>query len=96
MGGLLDFFGIGKTLTSQSIASKQAPPALLEMKPTCSRGNKEVMDAGMLFQPGARLQTVMTREIVRDNEDIPAGIVRFDLFEQLNVALRGSARQRNG
>jgi hypothetical protein len=48
----------------------------------------------MPLQPGARLQAAMTREIVRDNEDVPVRIVRFDRFEQLNVPFgvaRGSA-----
>jgi hypothetical protein len=52
------------------------------------------MDTRMPFQPGARLQAIMTREIVCDNEDVPSRIVRFDLFEQFNVPFgvtRGSA-----
>lgn len=88
---LLDLFGVSEALASQSIASEEPPPALLEVEPTCSRRNKHVVDARMLFQPGARLQAEMTREIVGDNEDIPLRIIRFDLFEQLNVAF-GVAR----
>jgi hypothetical protein len=93
-GGLLDLLVIGKTLAGQGIAAEEAPPALLQIEPTGSSRNKDVMDAQMPLQPGARLQAAMTREIVRDNEDVPVRIVRFDLFEQLNVPFgvtRGSA-----
>jgi hypothetical protein len=32
-GGLLDLIGIGKALPSQSVATEQAPPALLQVQP---------------------------------------------------------------
>ncbi len=47
----------------------------------------------MLFQPGARLQAIMTGEIIGNEEDVPARIVRLDSSEQLNVAF-GIARGR--
>jgi hypothetical protein len=96
MSRLLDLFGVGEALAGQSIASEEPPPALLEIEPTGSRGKKDVTDARMLFQPGARLQAEVATQMVSENEDVPMRIIRFDLFEQLNVALRSGARQHNG
>ena len=47
--GLLDLLGIGKTLASQRIAAEKTPPALLQVQPTRSRRNEDMMDAQMLF-----------------------------------------------
>ena len=47
--GLLDLLGIGKTLASQRIAAEKTPPALLQVQPTRSRRNEDMMDARMLF-----------------------------------------------
>src|SRR5437588_7021238 len=62
-GGLLDLLGIGKALPGQRIAAEEPPPALLEVEPTRSRGDEDVMDALMVFQPGTRLETGVTTEI---------------------------------
>src|SRR5215469_5618511 len=86
--GLLDLFGVGKALPGKRIAAKEAPPALLQMEPARSGRNEDVMQAWMPFQPGAGLQTVVTREIVADHKNVPAGVVRFDVREQCNVAFR--------
>ena len=43
------------------------------------------MDARMISQPGARLQAVMTGEIVGDNEQVTSGIVGFDVSKQSDV-----------
>ena len=86
-GGLLDFLGIGKALPSQRIAAEEAPPALLQIEPTCSGRNEDLLDARMLFQPGACLQAVVTTEIIGDDEDIAGRIISFDVGQQSNVAL---------
>ncbi len=46
------------------------------------------MDAWMTFQPGAGLETVVTGEIIGDDEDVARGIVGFDVGEQGNVVRR--------
>ena len=51
------------------------------------------MDAGMPFQPGARLKAGMTREIISDVENVAGGIVGFDVGQQGDVAF-GIARSR--
>jgi hypothetical protein len=86
-GGLLDLSGIGKTLACERITAKQAPPALLQIEPARSCRNEHVMDARMLRQPGARLQTRVTAEIVADDEQVSARIVGLDVGEQSNIAL---------
>ncbi len=79
--GLLDFLGIGETLTSEGIAAEEAPPALLQIQPARACRNEDLMDARMPFQPGTRLETVMTAEIIRDDENVAAGIVGFDVSQ---------------
>ena len=86
--GLLNLFGIGKTLPGERIAAEETPPALLQVEPAGPGGDEDVMDAWMLFQPGARLQAGVTAEIVGDDEEISSGIVSFDVGEQGNVAFR--------
>ena len=92
-GGLLDFLGIGKALPSQRIAAEEAPPALLQIEPTGSSGDEDLMEAWMRFQPGAGLETVVTTEIIGDDEDVAGRIIRFDIGQRSNVAL-GIARGR--
>ncbi len=92
-GGLLDLLGIGKTLPSKRIAAKEAPPSLLQIEPACPRGNEDVMDAWMPFQPGARLEAGVTTESVGDDEQVAPGVVGFDVGQQGNVAF-GIARSR--
>ncbi len=79
--GLLDLLGIGKALPSQGIAAEEPPPALLQIEPAGPCGNEDVLDAGMIDQPGPRLEAGMTTEIVGDDEDIPGRIVSFDVGE---------------
>ena len=38
--GSFNLIGIGKTLASEGIASKEAPPAFLEIEPACTLGNE--------------------------------------------------------
>jgi hypothetical protein len=87
-GGLLNLIRVGKALTGKRIATEKAPPALLEIEPASSFGNEDVMDAWMTFQPGAGLQTVVTGEIIGDDEEVARGIVGFDVGEQSNVVRR--------
>ncbi len=92
-GGLFELLGIGKTLACQRITPEKAPPALLQIEPARPGRNEDVMDAGMFFQPGARLQARVTAEIVADDEQVAFGIVGFDIGEQRDVAF-GVARSR--
>jgi hypothetical protein len=89
---LFNLISISKALPSERIASEEAPPALLKIKPASPFGNEHVLDARVLRQPGAGFQTVMTAQIVRDDEEVSLGIVRFDVLEQLDVVL-GIARR---
>jgi hypothetical protein len=89
----LDLMGIGKTLASEGIASEEALPTFLQIKPTSALGNEDVPDAWMVRQPSAGFQTIVTAQVVCDKEDIACRIVCFDVFEQLNVVL-GVARSR--
>ncbi len=91
--GPLDLIGIGEALPGEGIASKEAPPAFLQIQPTRSFGNEDVLEAWMVCQPGAGLQAIMAAQIVRDDENVPGWIVSFDLFEQFNIVL-GIARSR--
>jgi len=86
--GLLNLFGIGKTLSSQGITAEEPPPTLLQVQPARPGGDENVMDAGMIEQPGPRLEAGMTTEIVGDDEEIPSWIVGFDISEQGDIAFR--------
>ena len=86
--GLLNFVGVGKTLSSQSIAAEEAPPAFLEVEPARSRRNEDLMESRMLGEPGAGLGTGVAGKIVSDDEDVTRRIVRFDASEQGNVVRR--------
>ena len=90
---LLDLLGIGEALPCERITSKETPPALLQVQPAGPGGNKDVLDARMPFQPGTRLQAIMTAQVVGDNEDIARRIVRLDVLEEFNGVL-GIARSR--
>ncbi len=92
-GSLLDLLGIGKTLPRKGITAEEAPPALLQIEPARSGRNEDVMDARILFEPGARLETVVTGEIIADDEDLSRRIVGFDVGEQSDIAL-GVTRSR--
>jgi hypothetical protein len=93
--GLFDFLGIGKTLASERIAAEEPPPPLLQIEPARPGGNEDVMDTRMRFQPGTRLETAVTGEIVADDEDVPTGIVRFDVSQQRDIAAFRCAKPRS-
>ena len=85
--GSFNLIGIGKTLASEGIASKEAPPAFLEIEPACPLGDEHMLNARMLCEPGACFQAVMATQVVGDNEDVARRIVRVDVLEELNVVL---------
>ena len=60
---LRNLIGVGKTLPGKRITTEEAPPALLQIEPAGSFGNEDMVNAGMLGQPGAGLSAVMTAEI---------------------------------
>ena len=86
-GGLLDLRGVGKALTREGIAAEEPPPAFLQIEPARSRGNEDVMEVRMVFQPGTRLEAAMAAEIVGDDEDVPSRIIGLDVGKQGDVAL---------
>ena len=92
-GGLFDLFGVGKTLSGKRIPAKEAPPALLQLPPARSRWNEDEMQTRLPFQRGARLQAIVSAEIVADHEDVAAGVVGIDIGQQSNVAF-GIPRSR--
>ena len=86
--GLLNLIRVGKALSSQGIAAEEAPPALLQVKPASSSGSEDLMEPRMLSQPSAGLGTVMTGEVVGDDEDVTCHIVGFDVGQQRDVVRR--------
>ena len=78
----LDLISSGKTLASKGIAAEEAPPAFLQVQPTSSRWDKDVMQARMLGHPSTRLRAVMATQIICDNEDAPLRIVGFDILQE--------------
>jgi hypothetical protein len=99
-GSLFDLLGIGKTLASERITAEEPPTD--SNQPSCRLsqqakvGNEDVMDARMPFQPGTRLEIVVTTEIVGDDEEIPSRIVSFDVGQQSDVAAFRYAQQGTG
>ncbi len=95
--GLLNLISSGKALSSEGVAPKQTPPPLLQVEPAGSSRNEDVMEARMLDQPSAGLGTVVTGEVVGDEEDVARRIVGFDSSQQANVVRRvargGASRQ---
>lgn len=89
--GLIDLGRIGKTLSSQRIAAKEPPPALLQIEPTRSFGNEDLVDAGMFCEPGIGFGAQVTGQVIRDHEQISFRIVNLDIVQQSNVAF-GIAR----
>ena len=89
--GLLNLVGIGKALSSQSIAAEEPPPALLQVEPAGPRGNEDLVEPGMLCQPGASLSAVMAGEIVGDNKDVARRVIGFDIGQEGDV-VRGVTR----
>ena len=78
---LFDLLGVGKTLSGERITAEEPPPTLLQVQPARPGGDENVMDTWMLFQPGAGLETVVTREVIGDHVDVARRIVGFDVGE---------------
>jgi hypothetical protein len=79
--GLLNLVGVGETLSSQGIATEEPPPAFLEVQPAGSFRDEDVVEAGMLGQPGAGLSTSVARKVVGDDEDLTYRIISFDVSQ---------------
>ncbi len=86
--GLLNLVGIGKALPRECVTAEEPPPALLQVEPTGTSGNEDLMDPWMLFQPGACLEAAMTAEIVSNHEDVSRRVVGLNVGQESNVALR--------
>ena len=87
-GGLFNLISVGKALSCQGITSEEAPPALLQVQPTGSFGNEDVMEPRMLSHPGTSLSTVVAGKVVSDHEDVACRIVGFDVGKQRDVVRR--------
>ena len=86
--GLFDLVGIGKTLPGQGIATKETPPALLQIKSAGSCWNEDRMEARMPGQPDPGLGTVIAAEISSDNEDVARRIIGFDVLKECDGVRR--------
>ena len=87
-GSLLNVRWPSKTLPSQSIAPEKPPPSLLEIEPACPRWNEDVMKPRMPFEPGARLQAIMTAQIIGNHKNVACRVIGFDVGKQGNIVLR--------
>ncbi len=94
--GLLDLISVGKALPSQGIAAEEPPPTLLQVQPAGPSGNEDLMEPGMLSQPGAGLSTVVAGKVVRDDEDVARRIVGFDVGQQGDVVRRVARSSASG
>jgi hypothetical protein len=83
--GLLNLIRGGKALPRQRIASEEAPPALLQVQPTGSLWNEDVMEPGMFSHPGACLSTIVAGKIVSDDENVARRIISFYVGKQSDV-----------
>lgn len=83
--GLLNLIRVGKTLPSQRIVAEESPPAFLQVQPTSSFRDEDVVETGMLGQPRAGLGTVVAREIVGDDEEIAGRIIGFNVSRESDI-----------
>jgi hypothetical protein len=86
--GQVNFTRVGKALTSEGIAAKEPPPALLQIQPAGAFRDEHMVQTRVVCHPGTCLQAVMTTEVIRNHENVAGGIVRFNEFEQLDVVRR--------
>ncbi len=94
--GLFDLVGIGKALPGQGIATEETPPALLEIEPAGSCGNKDLMEARMLDEPRAGLGTVVARQGVGEDVHIADRVIRLDILQESDVACGVARRCASG
>ena len=76
--GLVDLGRGGLALSSQRIAAKETPPALLQIEPTCPFGDEDVVDAWMFYEPGVGFGAQVAGQVIRDHEQISFRIVTLD------------------
>jgi hypothetical protein len=95
-GGLFNLIIVGKTLSGKRIAAEEAPPALLQVQPTGSFRNEDVMEPRMRSHPGTSLSTVVAGKVVGDQEDIACRIVGFDVRKQRDVVRRVARGNTSG
>jgi hypothetical protein len=85
--------GLAKLCPESRITPEEAPPALLQIQPARPGRDEDVMDARMPFQPGARLQAVMTAQIIRDEKEVTGRIVGLNVCQKRDVAAFHCVRQ---
>jgi hypothetical protein len=72
-------------LTSQSITSIEPPPAFLQIEPTGTLWNENLMKPRMIQQPRRGCPAVMTAQVIGDDVDISFRVSRFDLLQHQDV-----------
>jgi hypothetical protein len=92
--GLVDFTRVGKILPGQRIAPKEPPPALLQIEPTGSFGNEDLVNAWMLGEPGVGFCAQVTGQVIRNHEQLSRWIIRLDISKQGDVVLRVARGRR--
>jgi hypothetical protein len=85
---LLNLVRSSKALSGEGIAAEKAPPPLLQIEPARSCRNEDVMKSRMRFEPGARLQALVAREMIGNHENIAGRILRFNVGQQGDIVLR--------
>lgn len=77
-------------------SSKVTRKDSLQIEPAAAFGNKDALEARMIHQPDAGLQTVMTAEIICEKENIPSRIVGLDVLEEFDgvLGIAGSGTTR--
>ena len=90
--GQLDLLRIGEALSSQSLASKQPPPRLLEIEPARSYWDEDLLHPRVVLQPLSNGRALVTRKVVGDQVQLADGVRLGNRFEQLQVAF-GVARR---
>src|SRR3954447_14501030 len=83
--GLLDLLGIGKALSGKGRSTEEPPPPLLEIQPTRSFRDEDLVDSGMRGQPLLNRRALVTGEIVGDEIEIAVRIGLVDCLKQLQV-----------
>jgi hypothetical protein len=95
-GGLGDLVGIGKTRPSKGIASKEPPPALLQIEPARSHRDEDMLDAWMISKPGIGLGTGVAGQMIGDHVQLPLRIRLFNLLKQGDVTAFRCVKLHNG
>src|SRR5258708_33405113 len=72
--GSFNLISIGETLPGKGITTEEPPPAFLEVEPTGTLGNEDVLNAWMIHQPGTGFQAVMATEMSVIMKMSPVGL----------------------